>query len=315
MADDNPMVAMLYQIHNQIFARMYEGNINFPKDIDMLRNHADTALKIGEPILAARFLITIGAVFSNLGFLDDALTAYDEALSRFEEINSPHHIAGVLNNTSLIYRYRAQYDEGLAITHRAVSVMEQAGINIPPFSMVLATQGAFLILLSRYEDAEVILNRAYDLYGQYDKAELNDKQKRAGVDAHLDALHGLAKIHLYFKRFDEAWYSIKIAEEIAHSTRNNIELTAIYLTQANIAIQDSNHEYEYQYYLDRCNTVIDEIKLPIIGARILLEAARYQLDIDNIDLARRYATAAQNYFDQADVEEERIFAATLLDRL
>lgn len=315
MADENPMVAMLHRIHNQIFARMYEGNISFPKDVEMLRNHADTALKIGEPALAARFLTTIGSIFSNLGFLDNALTAYQEALTSYEAIQSPNHIAGVLNNIALIHRYRAQYDAGLAIIQRAVEMMEEANIIIPPFSMILATQGILLTLLSRYEDAENVFNRAHALYGEYDRADLNEKQKRAGIDAHLDTLHGLAKVYLYFKRYDEAWYSITLAEESALSTRNNIELTAIHLTQASLAVQDSSHEYTYQHYIDRCNTVIDEIKLPIIGARILLEAARYQLDIDNIDLARRYATAAQSYFDQADVEEERIFATTLLDRL
>lgn len=315
MTTENPMINMLYSLHNQIFSRMYEGKVNFPKDIDMLRTHIKTALEIGEPIVAARFLTTIGTIYSNIGYLDKALASYDEAFSLFEAQNSPNHMAGVLNNIALVHRYRGHFEAGLNNIDRAVQIMQDADIIIPPFSMLLATQGILLTLLGRYAEAETVFLRSHELYAEYDRANLNEKQKRAGVDAHLDTLHGLAKVHLHFKRFPEAWKSIKLAEELAQSTRNNMELTAIYLTQANIASQDSSHEQSYEVYIERCNAVMDGIKLPILGARILLEAARYQFAVDNTELARRYANAAQNYFDQADVEEERHFATEILDQL
>ena len=221
MTHENPMVEMLRRIHDQIFARMYEGNIDLPRDIETLQRHADTALRIDESTVAARFLTTIGAIYSNVGLLDQSLAAYDEAFAHYEVAQSPNHMAGVLNNIALVHRCRADYEQALSYIHRAVSIMEDANITIPPFSMILATQGILLCLVDEYETAELVFMRSFDLYSEYDRANLTEKQKRAGIDAHLDTLHGLAKVHMHFDHFNEAWRFINLAEELAQSTRNN----------------------------------------------------------------------------------------------
>lgn len=156
----------------------------------------------GNPRFIGFGWVNVGSALRNLGKLDEAVSAFQEGIQRFETAEDLVNRAFAQNNLGLLYSHRGQYHEAIEQYHAAETVFRQLN-RITELARLYNNWGMAYVGLEWWEQAIRIYKQSIDYW-----STLQNSQQKANT---LDNL-GLA----FFKqgRYDESatTYRIGLAE-------------------------------------------------------------------------------------------------------
>lgn len=304
---------MMVRMNDQIFARIHEGKLSYPKDVETLLSYVDMSVKLNEPIVAGWVMLTVGVANSYMGKLEQSIADYDAAYKLFAERRDYVHMAAAINNMGETHRVRGTYQTALDLYRDALKLSEKAPEDyVHPVStltrnalvqILVSNIGLCYLALSNFNEAETTFEQALSLF---------EGQTRANLDSMCEIRRGLAEVYLAQNNLPDAYSSIELARTTAESIQNNVILGDIFLTMAHILEADPNATESAIDYYRHSRELLQSGNLPITFARTVLSEARYQRNIGNTAEAHRLAAEAHELFLQIGMDEEARLATAML---
>lgn len=304
---------MIVRMNDQIFARLHEGKLNFPKDVDTLLSYVDMAKDLEEPIVAGWVMLTVGVAHTYIGKLEQSIADYDVAYRLFSQQRDYVHMAAAVNNMGETHRIKGNFEKALDLYRDGLKLSEKAPVDYTHPVSTLTSNALVQILVSNmglvhlglhnFEDAEATFERALDIF---------EGQTRANLDSMCEIRRGLAEVYLSRGNFADAYSSIQLARTNAESIQNNVVLGDIFLTMAHILEADPNPPESAEEYYRRSRELLQAGNLPVMFARTVMAEARYQQAKGNSVDAQRLAAEAHQLFVEIGLEEDARLATAML---
>lgn len=304
---------MIMQMNGRLFARIHEGKLNYPKDVESLLLYVETAKKLNEPVVAGYILLTVGMAHLFIGKLEVAIDWCHQAHHLFQEANDQVHMAAAFNNIGEVYRIRGVYDKALELYREALDLSHSTPQDYThPISrltrnaliqMLTSNEGLTLLALEHYGEAEASFKQALDYFAG---------QTRANLDSICETRLGLAEVYLSQGQLKDAYSSIELAWESAESIQNNVILSQVYLTMAHILDADPDATESATDYYQKSRNLLEGTSLAVLIARSLMDEARYQNRQGNKTDTHRLAKEAHEMFVKFEMEEEAQLAQVLM---
>jgi tetratricopeptide (TPR) repeat protein len=298
-----PILKMIITANDQIFSKIFSGSAS-ETEIAKLQEYIETADRLDAPAVAAWVLLTVGVYYDLHGKQGLAIAQYEESYNRASSVDDFKHMAAARSNMGVLYRYRGEYTTALAYYEDAGQIIEYAA-NFPESdatsltndavrTQVYASLGQTYLALGRIEDAEQSFHEVINGFKE---------ASRGSIDAIIQARQGLAEVYLQQGNTEDAWSSINLAKREAESLKDNFFLSIIYLTMAHIARRDMSHETSPEVYYQNGRAALTLLGQSALVGQLLLEEARYQRRLGNVQSANRFANEAQTMFAMLQFDE------------
>lgn len=224
----------------------------------------------------AALLNWLGYIARRRGQFDTALTYYQRSADLFKQLGKMLNYAGVLNNTSYVYRYQGKIEEALLrckIGWRIRWNLFQAGeVDEVVVGLSLSTLGAIYLSAGNISEAENRFKAAYDIY-----LRSNSKKDIAAT------CHRFGQVQFERQNFDDALRWFIQAQQA--SVEANVEFYIMSLTwQGRIHMQQqqwTQAQSLFEQAIERARQVADnyqEVEASIYLAECL---AAQGLDTDS----------------------------------
>jgi|GEM_PF-6448155 len=298
----NPVVGMINRIRQEMFERIYRGQINYAVDIKTIKKHIEIAIELNEPLLASRLYQLGGFMSLVAGELSEFDDWYQQAFNIAQEHQFIRLMAITKMNHGEAYRLLGRYDRALALYQASYDYFLEDDQKDNTLPLLESNIGLAQLGNQNYDAAE----------GQFLKALAQIGQKTYDhVDALMEAKRGLAEVELNRGDFETAWKNIEEATRLAIGINDKMTLAEINLTRAHIAEQDPDHDDAPLYYT-ASRALLKTQESPVVLARALLDEARYQHRHQAYADAKKTASEAHTIFTNLNMLEDAALAAELM---
>jgi tetratricopeptide (TPR) repeat protein len=298
---ENPTINMIDQIRQQIYARLFRGEMNFSADINLLRKQIGIAKQMGAAILQGRLYECMALVYFFQGDSEQALISYDQAYAVYQLEGEQGWMANCRSNMGELYRMLCQYDRALPFYEEA---LQQAAPlqDVAKKSIIESNAGLNFLALGRYSEAETCFESVLTQTAA---------EPWLYVVALMEARRGLGEVYLAKGDTLNAWRNALEAMRLAQNDSDHLTLADIYLVCAHIAARDPQATSKPDVYYRKSRELLTTDTAPVLLARAWIGEAHYQARMGNIDASRTFAQEAYRQFVLLDLRQESDLAMDL----
>jgi len=225
---------------------------------NLYQNDLELAEEIN-PKAHAELLLSLGSIKRKLGELDEALTALEQGLHIFEELNDLKGIAKVYSNIGLIHWNNGDYEKAIKQHQKELDISRKIG--------------------DRWSESRALLNLGMDFWQRRDlEKAIGAYQEKLDIDRGLDnkqgvnkALKGIGLIHWNLGRYEKAMDYFKRSYELSKKIGDKISMGN---ASCNMGLVHADMENlndamaRYEEYLRICMMVGDKAGLNIAYGNI-----------------------------------------------
>jgi CHAT domain-containing protein/Tfp pilus assembly protein PilF len=201
--------------------QIYEYRNALPEALDKYEQALRLFESIGGNDFVANALLSVGAVHRRKGNFEQALSLYQRSLALSRAAKKTRTEAFALDDIAVVYDALGRTDEALKQYQFILKFYEDSG-DVRGQALALNNYGSFLLRRNQAQRALKLFHRALPL-----------SEKVGDTGSLLTTLYNLARAHLQFSSFEEAFsyidQSIKLIEELREDV-GSPEARAVYFS-------------------------------------------------------------------------------------
>lgn len=302
MSETSSAVGFIHRIHEQLYERLFRGEVDFERDMTTIKKHIALAEQMNEPVLAGEIHTLAGLMCLFTGYIEKAIDYHEKAFPLFASQDDFYQMGRIKNNLGDIYRTIGDYGQALTHFQEASDLLQKADDDTK-LSTIASNIGLVWLAMDNTTRAEKHFQAVLDT---------TKSVTWMHVAAITESRRGLAEVHLAREEYAEAWQQANAAAELARGSSNFLSLSEVNLTRAHIAEADPNATEPASHYYQLSREGLSQHSARNVLARALITEARYQRRHNNLQDAERLAKEARTLFTEMGMEEEARYAMAML---
>lgn len=290
--ETNPAIEMIRLIQQDLLERVHRGELDYERDVKILKNHLNLATEVHNQALMAQIETLLGMANHEVGNYEVATKHWQSAFTLYSALDDLVGMSTVQNLLGELAFHLGNYTESLEFFNKSRQLAEDGG-NLELIMRVEGNLGSLWLTMREFLKARICFSIV---------VAVTEYETWQHIQSLALAKRGLAEVFLETGNFNAAWQEANDAETLAKGRGLKSILALVYFTKAHIAAKDPDNQSEEAHYERLGQATLRDYGNQLVMAHTLFEEARHLQHRGEIERAVDLALMARDAFIRSNVD-------------